>query len=273
MKGILGRKLGMTQVFSETGTLIPVTVVVAESNVVLQKKTLTTDGYQAVQLGLQDINEKRATKPQLGHAKKANTTVKCFVKEIRSVEMAEQYEAGAEVKVDVFTAGEFVDVSGVSKGKGFTGSIQRHNHKTGPHSHGSGHHRARGSLATIGRNNSQINKGTKMAGQDGGFNTTNQGLEIIKVDLENSYLLIKGNVPGPKRGLVVVTSTVKNRKPKEAVNLLDYREKPVIEEVEEVVLEEEVLEAVEDSVSENSAATEETVSSEEAAVNEEVKED
>ena len=272
MKGILGRKLGMTQVFTETGTLIPVTVVEATANVVLQKKTKETDGYQALQLGFEDKSERKATKPHLGHVKKASTAPKRFIKEIRSDEMAEKYEVGNDVTVDIFSAGEFVDVSGVSKGKGFTGSIKRHNHGKGPMSHGSGHHRARGSLAIIGRNNSVINKGTKMAGHDGSLSVTNQGLEIIKVDVENSYLLVKGNVPGPKKGLVVVTSTVKNRKNKEAVELLDYREKPeVVAEIiddEEVIIEEESV-----AIAEETVADEEVAAVDEAGAADEAKGD
>jgi len=264
MKGILGRKLGMTQVFTETGVLVPVTVVEATPNIVLQKKSETTDGYVAVQLGFEDKREKLATKPHLGHTKKANTSAKRFIKEIRSVEMSDKYEVGSDVKVDIFSAGEFVDVQGVSKGKGFTGAIKRNNQSEGPASHGSGHHRGLGSLATIGRNNGIINKGRIMAGQHGGFTTTNQKLEIIKVDTENGVLLIKGNVPGPRKGLVIVTSTVKRLKSKEGVTLVDYNKKAEV--VEETVSATEVEDTiVEKTVTENVV--------EEVAVSEEVKED
>ncbi len=229
MKGILGRKLGMTQVFTNDGVLIPVTVVEATPNVVLQKKSVENDGYVAVQLGLEDISEKRANKPLMGHVKKANTAPKRYIKEIRSNEMAEQLEVGNEVKVDIFTAGEFVDVCGTSKGKGFMGAVYRNNQHLGPASHGSGHHRGLGSLATIGRNNGVINKGRAMAGQEGGLTTTNQRLEVIKVDVENNYILIKGNVPGPKRGLVIVTSTVKKVKGINPKSLVSYVEEAVVE--------------------------------------------
>lgn len=208
MKGILGRKLGMTQVFTENGDLIPVTVVEATPNVVLQKKTVEKEGYNAVQLGFEDIKESRATKAEIGHVAKANTAPKRFVREIRSDDMMD-LEVGALVSVDIFSAGDHVDVTGTSKGKGYAGTVARYNATIGPKSHGSGHHRHIGSLATTGRNNGRIEKGTHMAGHDGVLTTTNQNLEIVKVDVENNYVLIKGNVPGPKRGLVVVRNSVK----------------------------------------------------------------
>lgn len=268
MKGILGRKIGMTQVFNKTGVLIPVTVVEASSNVVLQKKNQATDGYEAIQLGFEDISEKRAKKPHLGHIKKAETTPKRFVREIRSANMAEKFEVGSDVKVDIFSAGEFVDVTGVSKGKGYTGAVKRNNQALGPASHGSGHHRGLGSLATIGRNNGIINKGRMMAGQQGHVRTTNQRLEIIKVDAEKGYLLIKGNVPGPKKGLVIVTSTVKRIKSKEAEDLINY-----LEEVGETVTDKEIMETeVNDVVEEvvEEVTSEEVV--EEAALEENTEE-
>jgi len=252
MKGILGRKLGMTQVFTATGVLIPVTVIEATPNIVLQKKTLTTDGYEAVQLGFEDKSEKRATKAHLGHVQKAATSAKRFVREIRSKDMYDKYEVGNDVKVDLFSAGEYVDVTGVSKGKGFTGAIKRNNQSLGPASHGSGHHRGLGSLATIGRNNGIINKGRIMAGQEGGYTTTNQKLEVIKVDLNNNCLLIKGNVPGPRKGLVIVTSTVKKDKGKDAVELVDYLTvEEVNEEIVETISEESEVEVTEETVVES----------------------
>ena len=207
MKGILGRKLGMTQVFTEDGTLIPVTVVEACPNVVLQKKTVENDGYEAVQLGFEDVKETRSTKGEAGHAAKANTAPKRFVKEVRDSEFAD-LELGAEVNV----------------GKGFMGTIVRNNAKIGPKSHGSGHHRHIGSLATNGITSRQgkILKGTMMAGQEGGYRTTNQNLTVIKVDVENNYLLIKGNVPGPKRGMVMVRTAKCSKGNTEPVTLVDY---------------------------------------------------
>lgn len=219
MKGILGRKLGMTQVFTVDGVLVPVTVIGVEPNIVMQKKVIETDGYEAIQLGLEDVKESRATKAAIGHAKKANTAAKKFIREIKADELM-NLEVGSEVKASIFSAGDIVDVTGVSKGKGFNGTIVRNNATIGPKSHGSGHHRHIGSLATIGRNNGVINKGTMMAGQHGCFKTTNQNLEIIKVDDEKNYLLVKGNVPGPKRGLVIVKTTVKRVKSVTAKELL-----------------------------------------------------
>lgn len=146
MKGILGRKIGMTQVFAENGDLIPVTVIQATPNVVLQKKTIENDGYEAIQLGFEDLREKLANKPQKGHAAKANTTPKRFIREIRGVNLAE-YEVGQEVKVDIFNEGEIVDVTGTSKGKGFQGVIKRHGQSRAPMAHGSRYHRRPGSMA------------------------------------------------------------------------------------------------------------------------------
>lgn len=211
MKGILGRKVGMTQVFTEEGELVGVTVVEIQPNVVLQKKTEKTDGYDAIQLGVEDKKPQRSTKPELGHANKANSAAKKFVAEIRGNDMFE-FEVGQEVKADVFAAGDKIDVSGTSKGKGYTGAVVRNNQSLGPNSHGSGHHRGLGSLATGGRNNGIINKGRIMAGQHGGFTTTNRNLEVVKVDPEKNYMLIKGNVPGPRRGFVIVKTTTKRIK-------------------------------------------------------------
>lgn len=220
MKGILGRKVGMTQVFSEDGLLVPVTVIEVQPNVVLQKKTEKTDGYNAIQLGVEDKKTQRSTKPEIGHAKKVNANPKKFVAEVRGDAMFD-FEVGQEVKADVFAAGDLIDVSGTSKGRGYTGAVVRNNQTLGPASHGSGHHRGIGSLATGGRNNGIINKGRIMAGQHGGFTTTNRNLEVIKVDTEKDYMLIKGNVPGPRRGFVMVKTTTKRVKSKPATTLVD----------------------------------------------------
>lgn len=221
MKGILGRKLGMTQVFTEDGLLIPVTVVEATPNVVLQQKTLENDAYVATQLGFEDQKQQRSTKAEIGHAQKAGASAKKFVREIRGTDFAD-LELGSEVKVDIFAAGELVDVTAISKGKGFTGAVKRNNQHLGPASHGSGHHRGIGSLATIGRNNGVVNKGRIIAGREGHKKTTIKNLEVIKVDLERSVLLIKGAVPGPKGCLVTVKNAKSNKKAREAVTLVDY---------------------------------------------------
>lgn len=218
MKGILGRKLGMTQVFATDGTLVPVTVVQATDNVVLQKKTVSTDGYDAVQVGFEDKREKLANQAEKGIAAKANTAPKRFIREFRYDEMM-SYEVGDLIKVDSFVAGEVVDVTGTSKGKGYQGVIKRHGQSIGPKGHGSGAHRIVGSMGPIAPN--RIAPGKKLPGQMGNVKKTVQNLEIISVDTENNLLLIKGSVPGPKKGLVIVKSAVKgNGKVNPAVELV-----------------------------------------------------
>jgi len=205
-KGILGRKIGMTQVFAENGNLIPVTVIEAAANVVLQKKTVETDGYEAVQIGFEDKREKLANKPEKGHVAKANTAPKRFVREFRGVDLA-AYEVGQEVKVDIFAEGDIVDVTGVSKGKGFQGSIKRHGQSRGPMAHGSRYHRRPGSMGPVAPN--RVFKGKALPGQMGGEVVTVQNLEIVRVDAERNLLLVKGNVPGPRKALIKVKSAVK----------------------------------------------------------------
>lgn len=204
-KGIIGRKVGMTQIFDENGLLIPVTVVEALPNVVLQKKTEETDGYVAIQLGFEDKKEKHSTKAEIGHATKANTTPKRFVKEIRSTEFANELEVGQEVAVTIFEEGQYVDVTGTSKGKGFQGSIKRHNQSRGPMAHGSRYHRGPGSMGPI---KGKL-KGKNLPGHMGNETVTVQNLQIVKVDADRNLLLIKGNVPGAKKSEVVVKTAVK----------------------------------------------------------------
>lgn len=205
-KGILGRKIGMTQVFAENGELIPVTVIAANPNVVLQKKTTETDGYNAIQLGFEDKREKLTNKPEQGHTAKASTTPKRFIREIRDADV-DGLEVGQEVKVDVFATGEIVDVTGITKGKGFQGVIKRHGQSRGPMSHGSRYHRRPGSMGPVAPN--RVFKGKKLAGRMGGDQVTIQNLEIVQVDTERNLLLVKGNVPGAKKSLVVVQGAVK----------------------------------------------------------------
>ncbi len=213
-KGILGRKLGMTQIFDAAGNLVPVTVVDCTPNVVLQQKTLENDGYVAVQVGYEDKRESLSNKPEQGHVAKANTAPKRFIREIRFSEVdgsdneLVSYNVGQEVKCDIFTSGEMVDVTGTSKGKGFAGTIKRYNHKTGPAAHGSGYHRGIGSMGAIKGNM----KGKKMPGHMGHVTRTLQNLVVAAVDTERNVLLIKGNVPGPKQGLVYVRTAVKTSK-------------------------------------------------------------
>jgi len=205
-KGILGRKIGMTQVFAENGDLIPVTVVEAAPNVVLQVKSAETDGYEAIQIGFDDKREKLSNKPEKGHVAKANTAPKRFVRELRDVNLGE-YEVGQEVKVDIFAAGETVDVTGISKGKGFQGAIKRHGQSRGPMAHGSRYHRRPGSMGPVAPN--RVFKGKLLPGRMGGEQVTVQNLEIVKVDAERNLLLIKGNVPGAKKSLIKIKSAVK----------------------------------------------------------------
>ncbi|OXM83129.1 50S ribosomal protein L3 [Paenibacillus rigui] len=204
-KGILGKKLGMTQVFTPEGLVIPVTVIQAGPCTVLQKKDVENDGYEAIQIGFDDKKEKNANKPELGHAKKAGATPKRYVKEVRG---ASDFEVGQEIKADIFAEGEFVDVTGTSKGKGFQGVIKRHNQSTGPMAHGSRYHRGPGSMGSIQAN--RVPKGKNLPGHMGSETVTLQNLEVIKVDIERNVLLIKGSIPGAKNSFVSLKSTVKN---------------------------------------------------------------
>lgn len=197
-KGILGRKIGMTQVFAENGDLIPVTVIEATPNVVLQKKTVETDGYEAIQVGFEDKRVKLSNKPEQGHVAKANTAPKRFIREFRNVNVGE-YEVGQEVKVEIFAEGDVIDVTGVTKGKGFQGVIKRHGQSRGPMAHGSRYHRRPGSMGPVAPN--RVFKQKKLPGQMGGTVVTIQNLEIVKVDAERNLLLVKGNVPGSKKKL------------------------------------------------------------------------
>ena len=205
-KGILGRRIGMTQVFAENGELIPVTVIEAAPNVVLQKKTVETDGYEAVQLGFEDKREKLANKPAKGHFAKADTAPKRFIREFNGVNL-DEYEVGQEVKVDIFAEGDLVDVSGISKGKGFQGVIKRHGQSRGPMSHGSRYHRRPGSMGPVAPN--RVFKQKLLPGRMGGERITIQNLPIVKVDAERNLLLVKGNVPGPKKALLEIKTGIK----------------------------------------------------------------
>ncbi|MDY0407289.1 50S ribosomal protein L3 [Virgibacillus sp. 179-BFC.A HS] len=205
-KGILGRKIGMTQLFSEDGDLIPVTVVQAEPNVVLQKRTIENDGYEAIQLGFADEKESQTNKAKKGHAAKANTSPKRYIREIRNANLGE-YEVGQEISVEIFEAGEKVDVTGISKGKGFQGAIKRHNQQRGPMGHGSHYHRAPGSMGSI--DAMRVFPGKKLPGHMGSEKITIQNLDIVSVDTERNLLLIKGNIPGAKKSFVKITSAIK----------------------------------------------------------------
>ena len=232
MKGILGRKAGMTQVFTKEGKLIPVTVVEVEPNVVMQVKTVEKDGYSAIQLGVFDKKEKNSSKPSIGHAKKANTTPKRFLKEIRDVEGT--YNLGDTVSANIFEVGEVVDVTGTSKGKGFEGTIKRHNQSRGPMTHGSRYHRGPGSLGSM--LPKRVLKGKNLPGHMGHETITIQNLEIIEANATENYILVSGNIPGAKNSLVLIISAVKNSRKADAKEIISYEEaETVVDEVVENV--------------------------------------
>ena len=207
-KAILATKVGMTQIFNEDGTLIPVTVLQAGPCVVTQVKTEENDGYASVQVGFGEIREKLVNKPETGHFKKAGVEVKRFVKEFK-FENAAEYEVGQEIKADIFAAGDKIDATAISKGKGFQGAIKRHGQSRGPMTHGSKYHRHAGSNGAC-SDPSRVFKGKGMPGQMGNVQVTVQNLEIVRVDTENNLLLVKGAVPGPKKSLVTIKETVKS---------------------------------------------------------------
>ena len=206
-KGILGRKIGMTQVFDENGKIVPVTVVEAGPCVIVQKKTVESDGYEAIQVGFSDLREKLSNKAIKGHFAKAGAPIKRFIREFR-LESIEGYEVGQEIKADVFAAGEKIDVSGVSKGKGFQGAIKRWNANRGPMSHGSKFHRAPGSNGAS-SDPSRTFKNKHMPGHMGNVNTTVLNLEVVRVMPEKNVILIKGGIPGPNKGFVIIRNSVK----------------------------------------------------------------
>ena len=209
-KAILATKVGMTQIFNEDGMLIPVTVLQAGPCVVTQVKTEENDGYTSVQVGFGEIREKLVNKPEKGHFDKAGVAVKRFVKEFR-FDNAGEYEVGQEIKADIFAEGDKIDVTAKSKGKGYAGGIKRFGMKSGPSAHGSKYHRhagSNGSATTPGR----VFKGKKMPGHMGNVRVTVQNLEIVKIDVENNVILVKGAVPGPKKSLVMIKETVKTGK-------------------------------------------------------------
>ena len=209
MKGILGRKIGMTQIFTEDGEVVPVTVVEAGPVVVTQVKTIENDGYNAVQVGFVDAKEKSLNKPQKGHLAAANT-LKKHLKEFR-VESVDAYTVGQEIKADVFAAGEMIDVTGISKGKGFQGPIKRHGQSRGPESHGSRYHRRPGSMGACSYPG-RVFKNKKLAGHMGSVKVTVQNLEVVRVDADKNFILVKGAIPGAKGSVVTIKEAVKASK-------------------------------------------------------------
>ena len=206
-KAIIGKKVGMSQVFNEDGKVIPVTVVEAGPCPVVQKKTVEKDGYEAVQVAFGTISSKNVNKPMAGHYKKANVEPKRILKEFKFENYA-SFEIGSEIKADIFAVGDRVDVSGTSKGKGFSGTIKRHNFHIGPMAHGSGYHRGVGSMGSC-SSPSRVFKNKKMPGQYGNTKCTVQNLQIVKVDAERNILLVKGAIPGAKGGIVIVKQSCK----------------------------------------------------------------
>lgn len=211
-KAILGRKLGMTQIFTEEGRVVPVTVVESGNNFVLHNKTDETDGYNAVQIGFGEVKEKNVNKPLKGHFEKAGVKAVRFIREMR-LSAPSEYNVGDTIGVDIFAAGDLVDVVGTSKGKGFAGGIKRHNFARGPMGHGSKSHREPGSTgAMISGPGGRVLKGKKLPGRMGGERVTVQRLTVVRVDADRNLILIKGAIPGPKKGFVVIKDTVKPAK-------------------------------------------------------------
>ena len=260
MKGILGRKLGMTQVFSKDGKLIPVTVVEVAPNTVMQVKTKESDGYNAIQLGVFEKKEKRATKAEIGRAKKANTTPKRFLKEIRDYEGT--YNVGDTIGASLFEVGDIIDVTGTSKGKGFTGVIKRYNQSRGPETHGSMYHRRPGSMGTM--LPKRVLKGKHLSGHMGVEAVTIQNLEVIEVNENENYILVSGNIPGAKNSLVLIKTAVKNSKKKAPKEILTYE--TVVDEVVEAPSE-VTEESNNEEVTTVEEVTEETTETETASEN------
>ena len=218
MKGILGRKVGMTEVFTKEGKVIPVTVIEVEKNTVMQVNTVENDGYNAIQLGVCDKKEKNATKASIGHAKKANTNPKRFLKEIRDYEGS--YNLGDTIDASLFAAGEVVDVTGTSKGHGTQGVIKRHGQKSGPSAHGSRYHRRPGSMGTM--RPMRVLPGKALPGHMGCETVTIQNLVVVEANPAENYILVSGNVPGAKQSLVLIKSAAKNERKAENNELVSY---------------------------------------------------
>ena len=207
-KAILGKKIGMTQIFTDKGEVVPVTLVQAGPCIVVQKKTVENDGYSAIKVGFEDVKERKLNKPLQGQFKKRQLPFKRYLKEFKLVD-SDKYNVGDEIKVDVFQPGDRIDVTGISKGKGFAGAVKRWNFNRGPMSHGSMYHRRPGSGGAT--DPARVFKGTRRPGHMGARKVTVQNLEVVKVDPENNLMLIKGSVPGPRKALLFIKNTVKGR--------------------------------------------------------------
>lgn len=208
MKEIIGRKMGMTEVFAKDGKMYAVTVIEVLPNVVTQVKTVEKDGYAAIQVGIEDKKESKVNSAERGHFKKAGVPAKKVLRELKGDEMA-AYKVGDEIKADIFQAGDIVDVIGVSKGRGYAGTVKRWGHKIGPKGHGSGYHRGQGSFANNGRNNARVIPGKLMSGHHGNLSSTILNQLVVETNAEKNYILVRGSVPGAKKSLVVVRSAIK----------------------------------------------------------------
>ena len=223
MKQIIGRKMGMTEVFAQDGTMYAVTVIEVLPNVVTQVKTLEKDGYVALQVGFEEKKESKANKAEKGHFAKAGVPVMKVLGEIKGDELA-NYKVGDKITADIFKAGDVVDVIGTSKGRGYAGVIKRWGHTIGPKGHGSGYHRGQGSFANNGRNNARVIPGKKMSGHHGNLSATILNQLLVEANAEKNYILVRGSVPGAKRSLVLVRSAIKTQlgKPEKVQSLVDY---------------------------------------------------
>ena len=208
MKQIIGRKMGMTEVFAKDGTMYAVTVVEVLPNIVTQVKTLEKDGYVALQVGIEEKKESKVNKAEKGHFAKAGVKAQKILHEIKGDELA-NYKVGDAITADIFKQGDVVDVIGTSKGRGYAGTIKRWGHKIGPKGHGSGYHRGQGSFANNGRNNARVIPGKKMSGHHGNLSATILNQLVIESSAEKNYILVKGSIPGPKKGIVMIRSAVK----------------------------------------------------------------
>jgi len=209
-KAILAKKIGMTQIFDESGRVIPVTVIEAGPNPVVQKKTVENDGYSAVQVGFIDVKDKHSNKPKMGHFAKAGVAPKRYLREFRLDDVS-SLNVGDEIKADIFEAGEKIDVAGITKGKGFAGTVKRWGTHRGPMTHGSGYHRGPGSMGMC-SSPGRVYKGKRLPGHMGVERVTIQNLTVVRVDAERNLILIKGGLPGPKGGLLIIKNTVKGRR-------------------------------------------------------------
>ena len=209
-KAILAKKLGMTQIFDENGKVIPVTVIEAGPNPVIQKKTVENDGYSAVQVGFIDIKDKKANKPKKGHFAKAGVSPKRYLREFRLDDVS-AYNIGDEIKADIFAAGEKIDVTGITKGKGFAGTVKRWGTHRGPMTHGSGYHRGPGSMGMC-SSPGRVFKGKRLPGHMGVERVTIQNLSVVRIDIYQNIILVKGGLPGHKGGLLIIKNTVKGRR-------------------------------------------------------------